>query len=78
MFNPVGVILLGTYYNQKSGVAPACFRQYLSKSLPAIACILIGSLLLNMDSYTNSFYFIDNPEMYSPTMQIIEGIKVPY
>jgi uncharacterized membrane protein YoaK (UPF0700 family) len=77
MFNPASVILLGTYYSQKTGNLPSGFSQYLAKSLPAIACIFVGSLLLNMDSYTSSLVYISNPEMYSPTVQVFSAISRP-
>jgi putative aldouronate transport system permease protein len=77
MFNPASVILLGTYYSQKTGDTPANFGQYLVKCLPAIVCIFIGSLLLNMDSYTSSLVYMANPNMQSPTVQVFAGFNRP-
>jgi putative aldouronate transport system permease protein len=77
MFNPVSVIILGTYYNQKTGDTPAGFGQYIVKSFPVIACLFIGTLLLNMDSYTSSLVYMTDPSKQSPTVQVFMGINRP-
>lgn len=77
IFNPAYVLLLGTYGYQKSGGSPAGFGQYLKASLPAIACVFVGSLLLNMDAYTSSLVYMAKPGTQSPTLQVFMGITRP-
>lgn len=75
MFSPVSVIILGTYANHKTADISVGFGKYLYSILPAAVAVFIGSLLLIMDSYTSSYIYMSEPQLFSPTFQIAKSLS---
>lgn len=72
MLNPAAVLILGAFCNYKSGDTPLAFGQFIKTCFPAIICIFIATLLLNMDSYTSSLMYMSRPDMQSPSVQVYQ------
>lgn len=70
MFNPIYVLIIGVYYNQKTQGAVASFGEFIKNSIPVILCLFMASVLLNMDSYSSSLIYIKEPSKLAPTLQI--------
>lgn len=75
IFNPAAIMILGYFYNQKSGNMPVSFIQFVKTSFPAIACLFVATFLLNMDAYTSSLLYMNSPNMQSPSVQIYMGMS---
>lgn len=75
IFSPVSVIILGTYANHKTADTSVGFGKYLYSIIPAAVAVFIGSILLIMDSYTSSYIYMSEPQLFSPTFQIAKSLS---